>query len=249
MRLSQTSPRRSHWWRNFCITPHVYVKTNKQTIKPSREKTGAFRPELNTFFGFTLTYVSGLWVLFICVMQFEPILPRQELRFRLVLTRFSLCRLLQNHTRTTSFSRWRPLAMRAISCDDGLLFSTKLCSSASLAPRLQRQRHHEHGARAHSCTAPLQHRAVPDGRSPLPLPLVHAYFVVVQGCRRERKIRGCWRFPAGLQAAMTPQNEVTSHELNERPLILFNPLTLWLTLFLNFYTSSMLWITTWLLPY
>lgn len=67
-------------------------------------------------------------------MQFELILAKQELR--LVLTRFSLWRLLQNHTRTTSFSRWRPFAIRAISWEDGLLFSTKLCSRASLAPRL-----------------------------------------------------------------------------------------------------------------
>lgn len=70
-------------------------------------------------------------------MQFGLILVKQALRLRLVLTRFSLWRLLQNQTLTTSFSRWRPLAIRAISCEDGLLFSTKLRSRASLAPRLQ----------------------------------------------------------------------------------------------------------------
>lgn len=77
--------------------------------------------------------VADLW------FQFALSLFKQELRFRLVFTRFSRCRLLQNQTLTTSFSRWRPLAIRAISWEDGLLFSTKLCSSASLAPRLQRQ--------------------------------------------------------------------------------------------------------------
>lgn len=85
----------------------------------------------------TLNYVIGLCALLICAMQFELILLKQELRVRLVFTRFSLWRRLQNHTRTTSFSRWRPLAIRAISWEDGLLFSTKLRSRASLAPRLQ----------------------------------------------------------------------------------------------------------------
>lgn len=41
--------------------------------------------------------------------------------------------------------------------------------------------------------APLKTLHVPDGCSPLPLPLVHAYFVVVQGCRWEIEIPGCWR--------------------------------------------------------
>lgn len=84
----------------------------------------------------TLNYVIGLCALLICAMQFGLILLKQELRVRLVFTRFSLWRRLQNHTLTTSFSRWRPLAMRAISWEDGLFFSTKLRSRASLAPRL-----------------------------------------------------------------------------------------------------------------
>lgn len=79
----------------------------------------------------------GLCILLICGRQFGLILVRQELRLRLVFTRFSLWRLLQNHTLTTSFSRWRPLAMRAISCEEGLLFSMKLRSRASFAPRLR----------------------------------------------------------------------------------------------------------------
>lgn len=82
-------------------------------------------------------YVIGLCVLHICRMQCGLSLFKQELRLRLVLTRFSLWRLLQNQTLTTSFSRWRPLAIRAISWEEGLLFSIKLCSRASLAPRLQ----------------------------------------------------------------------------------------------------------------
>lgn len=90
-----------------------------------------------------LIYDSGLCVLFICVMQFGLILVKQELRLRLVLTRFSRWRLLQNQTRTTSFSRWRPLAIRVISWEEGLLFSTKLLSKASLAPRLQGQRRND----------------------------------------------------------------------------------------------------------
>lgn len=85
----------------------------------------------------TSNYVIALCVLLICAMQFGLILVKHELRLRLVLTRFSLWRRLQNQTLTTSFSRWRLLAIRAISWEDGLLFSTKLCSRASLAPRLQ----------------------------------------------------------------------------------------------------------------
>lgn len=207
-------------------------------------KTGTFRPEWNPLTGFSLSYVSGRCVLFICVMQFEPILPRQELRLRLVLTRFSLCRLLQNHTRTTSFSRWRPLAMRAISCDDGLLFSTKLCSRASLAPRLQRQRHREVGADAPSCADPPPNpprtwwlfSASSSARSCL---FCRCTGLQV-GDRDSRLLEGL----GGLQAAVTPQNEVTSHALIEWPLTSFNPLSLWLTLFLVFDTSSVLWITT-----
>lgn len=65
-------------------------------------------------------------------------LVMKELWCRLVLTLFSLCLRLQNQTRTTSFSKWRPSAMRTISCEDGLLFSTKFLSNASFAPRLRK---------------------------------------------------------------------------------------------------------------
>lgn len=123
-------------------------------------------------------------------MQFGLILAKQELRFRLVLTRFSLCRLLQNQTRTTSFSRWRPLAIRAISWEDGLLFSTKLRSRASLAPRLRGGQGKE---KMNSMQSNIIWHAlflcslIPDSCSPFPLPLVHPYFIIVQGCRKEKK--------------------------------------------------------------
>ena len=47
--------------------------------------------------------------------------------------RFSLCRRLQNHTLTTSFSRWRESATLLISLDEGLGCVWKWRSSASLA--------------------------------------------------------------------------------------------------------------------
>ena len=109
------------------------IRFINNTFSPA-QKGASVRPQVDKH---SLTYVIGLCVLLICAMQFGLILVRQELRLRLVLTRFSLWRLLQNQTLTTSFSRWRPLAILAISWEDGLLFSTKLRSRASLAPRLQ----------------------------------------------------------------------------------------------------------------
>ena len=50
-----------------------------------------------------------------------------------VLTLFSLCRLLQNQTLTTSLSRRNPSAMRIISCEDGLGCFRKWSSRCSFA--------------------------------------------------------------------------------------------------------------------
>lgn len=82
------------------------------------------------------------------------------------LTRLSLCRLLQNHTRTTSFSRRREVAMLFISYDEGLGCRRNWASKASFAnilmvvrrflrrsllPNLQKQELHTY---MHGCMTP-----------------------------------------------------------------------------------------------
>lgn len=80
--------------------------------------------------------------------------------------------------------------------------------------------------------APTLHPTLhpPDGRPSFSLSLVQAYLVAVQGYRWERDTGGHWKGFGGLQAAMTPQDLVTSHTLIEWLLPSFNPLSFWLTL-------------------
>lgn len=141
----------------------------------------------------TSNYVIALCVLLICAMQFGLILVKHELRLRLVLTRFSLWRRLQNQTLTTSFSRWRPLAIRAISWEDGLLFSTKLRSRASLAPRLQSEAREREIKKKIMSSLDKWHilyvwslQYTPDSCSPFSLPFIHSYFVIVQSCKKQQ---------------------------------------------------------------
>lgn len=119
----------------------------------------------------------------------------KELWCRLVLTLFSLCLRLQNQTRTTSFSKWSPSAIRTISCDDGLLFSTKFLSSASFAPRLRKWIKNtfllnivltwwkSKRSQRFTCTC-----IVPDGSSSLPFAFLKSHFVIKQCCGEKWKV-------------------------------------------------------------